>query len=955
MPASAPPARILNDFLDIYRVAEVELIRELAASVKRGTATADQMAAAIEGTRLRSRIDGIVRKLILAVLTGGASMLLDAAIHGGRTAIQDLSTLLGGKGSDYASPINQGALDNLGRSLSDTLTPAHLSITRVVNDAYKQVIGRASVSTLTGTTTRRESSQRALDEFAAQGITGFTDRRGRRWELSSYAEMAARAATARASVDAHTDRLAAQDIELVYVSDSPQECPLCRPYEGKVLTLGPSEPGVVETKNLLTGATDRVRVFGSLEAARAAGFMHPNCFPGEVLVSAPTGIRASDARWYEGELVVIHTAGGDELPVTPNHPVLTPEGWIAAGSVEVGQHVLRYVEQIDPVGVVAPGDVQVEAPIGDVHDSLRKASPVPPMRVPATAEQFHGDGGGQADVEVVLADGLLRDGLLAPLQEEVREGQLLGGSAELPILAGSSSAHEGRLCVAHSAARDVRGRGVLAPLLLGASSLTTPGGIAGVGPHAAAQEHRAHGGLSLPDPTGDLVLRDALLAEGDGLDHPGLIDDRPSVSSLSGRSHDAGLAEALVDGGGADADGGRDLAGRLAGQVAPDEVVHVERRQFAGHVYNLQTGDGWYVAGGIVVHNCTHSVSAYLHGATKLPQATENPEGYKARQQLRALERGIRKARRVEAAAMTPEAQRAAAAKVRAWQGRIRDHVKATGAKRQPQRERLMTGDAAKAGPITPGTPSTGAMAERLDLPATPAALPGPRTTLSLPAAPEPEPAPDPVDAVRKLTDAELDTAMAGALEAEDFDQFDILGAEADRRDTERQAREARTAAARERRQERAVAKEQRQAEHLESLLQQGYDEEAAVEEAYGVTVEKQRRDRAIASLRDQGYRGRSFAELARASYRDHVYQLYLTAEDATNGHMLNRRAEGAGVDPHTLFVGSEARARKHASDELKAWWDEHNRPTFDQWQAELLGDSASAARSRAAGEDFLQ
>lgn len=42
----------------------------------------------------------------------------------------------------------------------------------------------------------------------------------------------------------------------------------------------------------------------------------------------------------------------------------------------------------------------------------------------------------------------------------------------------------------------------------------------------------------------------------------------------------------------------------LAGQIRADRIVKVSRRWFRGHVYNLQTATGWYIANGIIAHNC---------------------------------------------------------------------------------------------------------------------------------------------------------------------------------------------------------------------------------------------------------------------------------------------------------------------------------------------------------------
>jgi hypothetical protein len=64
------------------------------------------------------------------------------------------------------------------------------------------------------------------------------------------------------------------------------------------------------------------------------------------------------------------------------------------------------------------------------------------------------------------------------------------------------------------------------------------------------------------------------------------------------------LAEPLPQRGAVDADRLGNLAHRLAGLISAVKIVKVERREYSGHVYNLQTEQGWFIAGGIVTHNC---------------------------------------------------------------------------------------------------------------------------------------------------------------------------------------------------------------------------------------------------------------------------------------------------------------------------------------------------------------
>ena len=66
----------------------------------------------------------------------------------------------------------------------------------------------------------------------------------------------------------------------------------------------------------------------------------------------------------------------------------------------------------------------------------------------------------------------------------------------------------------------------------------------------------------------------------------------------------ANFREAIADHGLGYAAAGRDLEERFAGLVAPTRVVSVERKSWSGHVYNLATAQGWYIADNIVTHNC---------------------------------------------------------------------------------------------------------------------------------------------------------------------------------------------------------------------------------------------------------------------------------------------------------------------------------------------------------------
>jgi len=118
-------------------------------------------------------------------------------------------------------------------------------------------------------------------------------------------------------------------------------------------------------------------------------------------------------------------------------------------------------------------------------------------------------------------------------------------------------------------------------------------------------------------------------------------------------------------------------------------------RPYEGKVFSISGTDPKYPPlqtakdGGLWHANCRHASSLYQEGFTKPYGETADPEGYKAAQKQRRLERNIRESKRVKAAAMDDTAAKQAQAKVRAYQKKLREHVDANDLKRLPYREQV--------------------------------------------------------------------------------------------------------------------------------------------------------------------------------------------------------------------------------------------------------------------------
>ncbi|MFG2976293.1 phage minor capsid protein [Streptomyces sp. NPDC048331] len=233
--------------------------------------------------RARTGASGLLRRALERILPGlrvrtgqaAVSAVQRAALLGDRAARSELA--------QHELPPGPNDLDStptqrLTRALTDDFEPVYARILRQPQDVYRDVIARASAGVLDGQITRIRAAQQALDAFADRGITGFVDSRGRSWELAAYVSMAVRTTCGRAAVQAHVDRLAAAGQQFVYVSAPGGSCPLCEPWEGKILAIsGPPGRRDVEVPHTTGRGAVTVHVAGSLMEARQAGFQHANC------------------------------------------------------------------------------------------------------------------------------------------------------------------------------------------------------------------------------------------------------------------------------------------------------------------------------------------------------------------------------------------------------------------------------------------------------------------------------------------------------------------------------------------------------------------------------------------------------------------------------------------------------------------------------------------------------
>lgn len=369
---------------------------------------------------------------------------------------------------------------------------------------------------------------------------------------------------------------------------------------GQVMDAGRSASGVIATATKDAGwiryvsppCCQRCAVLAGKWFRWNEGFRrHPNCFPAGVVTSGPS-VDAATRRWYEGELVILSTASGQQLPVTGNHPVLTRRGWVPANLIQEGDEVFRSTMPEGAAALVVPNHDQMPACVEDIWGSLA----VPGLNaVPTTPEDFHGDGQ-HGQVDVVLADRSLDGRRLTSVAHHVQQVQLAGTAWSTNPLDGQCP----------SALLDL---GLTAPAngAVGRSSLVLPlafGHLASPDLSSVAGISAGHPGLH--EPSSDDIARYVVLARERILTGSGQVrlDDGVGRQGEDLSRWDAPRGPLTLETAEGYARRGRDVLDRLSSQVEPDRIVELVRREFRGHVYSLSTSEGWHVANSLIVSNC---------------------------------------------------------------------------------------------------------------------------------------------------------------------------------------------------------------------------------------------------------------------------------------------------------------------------------------------------------------
>lgn len=318
------------------------------------------------------------------------------------------------------------------------------------------------------------------------------------------------------------------------------------------------------------------------------------CFPSNVVALPVGNLNGVTRRFWEGEMFVVTTASGKKLRATPNHPVLTARGWRKMNELRPSHDILYRL--LGDVATINPAEnIGVPPTIGALADAIGKPSIGNVQRESTAKTDFHGDGMiGQHEIYRPFAERDLRLALNAVFGKEVTEKLLIfiAAPGQLPSLSDSKQFSEWH------------GIGTVAAQWQGQfveNSVQT----AFADPADFANFRRGNAVLEQFD---DLAFIRALV-----------------MSTPAQCRHDTSALQQSSDRSCGDAVNPFDRSGRVPFGIAPDNVVSVERELFSGHVYNLSTSTGFYVADGFVVHNCRIRDQLLYEPVTHKPQGHTIP------------------------------------------------------------------------------------------------------------------------------------------------------------------------------------------------------------------------------------------------------------------------------------------------------------------------------------------
>lgn len=305
---------------------------------------------------------------------------------------------------------------------------------------------------------------------------------------------------------------------------------------------------------------------------------HINCLPGNSLVTSSFPVTGASKRWYEGKMFVIRTSSGRELTCTPNHPVLSDRGWVAVQHLHLGDKVVCEGVINTPASAWFESDENhIPTSIEEIASSFFHNAGTTVAEIPVSSIDFHGDGA-DGQIAIVGSNRELRNRIDSSLFKKLLELFLVYRNKTMVLLTKLRSSVS----------------------FLFRDFAFVPNGLLS----SSGQSFSSFGSSLLETTTQSIT------------------GGTKNESILFERSDQSWDRESML---------ASDITNGKTGPVFLDAIVDIRDFDSVGHVYNLETELGFYVAGGIITHNCRSTTVAVLKSWKEMGiSLAEAPEGTRA-------------------------------------------------------------------------------------------------------------------------------------------------------------------------------------------------------------------------------------------------------------------------------------------------------------------------------------
>lgn len=346
----------------------------------------------------------------------------------------------------------------------------------------------------------------------------------------------------------------------------------------------------IEAMSITRTTVNTVQNHAALESYRAAGNdvsdsfrivavrdarTTPICFTGATRVAPLGRLRKVFRRRYHGDVLIITTAAGEEIETTPNHPILTADGWLPAKEIKPRQHIV-YACPTYGLGIGCADEIGVPPTFAEIANALFDPAFSQIEIDRAATEDFHGDGmGGEEEVHVAVVDSDL--------------------GARLDLL-GLEHVGNDALSWLHRA---------------GCFGTETSGGSLGRGGAPIVQSAKRYASLAqnfVQPAFGSAQLQEnragSLACDEESNGALGVISGVGLSLATGDVRHHSQILQQVSNGGGARTELPCQARSGSPAPVSARYVIRVRRERTSTHVFNLETDLGIYIAGRLLVKNC---------------------------------------------------------------------------------------------------------------------------------------------------------------------------------------------------------------------------------------------------------------------------------------------------------------------------------------------------------------